>query len=157
MASPLDLSGIANEDGGAPRHHPTNNKPRRDKRHVHQVEDRQLFSEDSDVANSGSSSAVVNFLGDFVFVLLFKVISIFFDAIARGFSRVFGSANGHHHYMSSAEENQILETMPGEQRKQQRELQYIHVNQIQQSDDLDDLRRRVQKLEERRRERAKHS
>lgn len=149
MASPLDLTGNANEDA---RHHPTK-KTRRDKRH--QDENRELFSQDSDVATSGSSSAVVNFLGDFVFVLLFRVISLFFDAIARGVSRVFGSATGQ--YMSSSEENQILKTMPAEQRKQQRELQYIHVNQIQQSDDLDDLRRRVQKLEERRKERAKQS
>ena len=153
MASPLDLSGNANEDGdGGPQHrHSTNT--RRVKRQVHKVEDRVLFSEDSDVAASGSSSAVVNFLGDFVFVLLIKVVSLFFDAIWRGFSRVFGSATG----LSFSEENHILETMPAEQRKQHRELQHIHVNQIQQSDDLDDLRRRVQKLEERRRERAKQS
>ena len=157
MSSPLDLTGNANDDRSPKSRVQLNaTKGRRAKRHV-KVEDRLFTSQESNDITTSTPRVIVNYLGDFVFVILFNVIMIFFHAIARGFSRVFGGATSVGNYLSHAEENQILETMPAEQKQQRRELEYIHDCQVQQNRNLDDLRRRVQRLEERRKARAKQS
>lgn len=159
MSSPLDLSGNANDDlNGSPyaRDQHNKTKKRRDKRHV-RVQDTMLTSQDSDVAAS-APRAMVNYLGDLAFVMLFNVIMLFFGAIARAFSLMFGNASTSvGNYFSSAEENQLLQEMPVEQRHQKRELEYIRDGQDQHRQQLDDLRRRVQVIEERRKSRAKES
>jgi len=150
MSSPLDLTGNANDDVTPSRHrHP---KTRRDKRQV-QVEDTMLTTQESDIATS-APRAMVNFLGNFAFVMLFNVIMLFFGAIARGFSRVFGNS---WNFLTPAEENQILQEMPAEQRQQQRELEYIHGSQIHQRQEIEELRKRIQRIEERQKARAKQS
>lgn len=167
MSSPLDLTGNAHEDDGAVTHrvvssapsreerynHNNKTKARRDKRHV-QVEDRMLVTtQERDVATS-APRAMVNYFGDLAFLMLFNFVMLFFGAIARGFSLVFGNTAN---YLSPAEENQILHDMPIEQRQQQRELHQIDTNQKEQSVQIEDLRKRIQKLEARRKERAKQS
>ena len=158
MSSPLDLTANATDDGtreGSPsqnRHHDT--KTRRGKRHVQ--DSLSTTHQESDVSAVVSPhTAVVNYLGNFVFVIIFNVIMLFFGAISRAFSLVFGNAYGT--IFSSAEENELLRELPAEQRQQQRELENIHVNQLQQRQQLDDLRRRVQIIEERRKARGQAS
>lgn len=51
------------------------------------------------------------------------------------------------------ETNEILEEIPEEQKEQKRELDNIHEEQIHQRDKIEDLRQRIKRLEERRRQR----
>lgn len=157
MSSPLDLSGKASDDSAPSSHHhhhhhtTQHTKTRRDKRHV-LVEDSMLASQESDITPS-APRAMVNYIGDLGFLLFFNLIMLFFGAIARGFSLVFGNI----HIFTPAEERKILQEMPAEQRQQQRELEYIHGNQVHQRQELEDLRRRIARIEERRKGRTKQS
>lgn len=54
---------------------------------------------------------------------------------------------------TNRETNELLAELPKEQKGQRRELEHIHEEQIHQSDKLQDLRRRINRLEQRQRER----
>lgn len=147
MSSPLDLTENGPENSAQP-----STTTRRAKRH-HVADNRMIASQQSDLSTS-TPRRVVTYLGDFALVLLFNIIMAFFGAIAKVFMSMTGNVGN---YFTSEQENELLHDMPIEQRQQKRELAYLKGNQEQQNVQLDDLRRRVQKLEERRKAREKQS
>jgi sensor histidine kinase YesM len=151
MSSPLDLTGKSNDDGvgqgGSP---PTrkHDKPRRGKRHAQETrtqDEQEVIPTQHTLANS---------IGNMLFMAIFNVIMLFFGALFRAVSLAFGGST----FRSlgnffGVDDSPLLNELPAEQEQQRQELAYIHENQVKQRQQLDDLRERVQRIEQRRKER----
>ena len=156
MSSPLDLTGKSNDDGvgqgGSP---PTrkHDKPRRGKRHAQETR----TQEEQEVIPT-TQHTLANSMGNMLFMAIFNLIMLFFGALFRAVSLTFGGST----FRSlgnffGVDDSPLLNELPAEQEQQRQELACIHENQVKQRQQLDDLRERVQRIEQRRKERERAS
>ena len=119
----------------------------RAKRDVQTASSQELVSPATD---SSSTTSITNTMADYTMVLVFNIIMLFFGAISRAFSAMFGnSAIGK---FFSMDQNPLLQEIPVEQAQQQDELNHIHDNQVQQRQQIEDLRIRIERIEARKRQ-----
>ena len=108
-------------------------------------------------ATSSSSSAIMSY-GSYVSLPL--VYLLFFIQLAfQSVKTVVGDPVGTFRELMDVnrQTNEILQELPGKQQEQRRELHYLHEEQVYNNDRVEDLRRRIQRLEERQRQREQEA
>lgn len=151
MSSPLDLNGLSNDNnvgqgGSLPTR--TDHKTGRDKRHVPSAR----TQEEQEVIPA-TPHTLANYMGNMLFLLIFNVMMLFFGALFRAGSLMFGGS-----MFSSigkffgVDDSPLLDGLSAEQEQQREDLTYIHESQVQQRQQLDDLRERVLRIKKRRKE-----
>lgn len=85
----------------------------------------------------------------------FMAMMLLFQLLFKAFFTVFGNTRHlvSNYFVLSREQNDVLKEMPVEQERQQHELQQLQKMQVHQRDRVEDLKRRIDKLEAKQRER----
>ena len=149
MSSTLDLTGKSHDDGvdeGDSSPTSKHDKRRRAKRHVSETRTHEEHV-------VPITHTLARSMGNLLFMVIFYVIRLFFGALSRSVSLMFGSSTSSIGTFFGVDDSPLLDELPAEQQQQKQELTYIHGNQVKQRQQLDDLRQRVQRLEQRRKER----